>query len=103
MHPELKTLDKQLLDNRYKHHEEKRLNKIKLVQEKRRDIINTKPIDSQSKVLNSTLHDNSKSIGLIDPTSTAIRDEQKRLERLKNKQVILVLRVDLGAPKHDRH
>ncbi len=39
-HPELKVLDKYLQEYRYQHHEEKRLNRIKMATEKRSELIN---------------------------------------------------------------
>ena len=90
MHPEIKPLDKDLQNNRYTHNEEKRMDKIKMITEKRAELIkngfNTKSQMSQGLPKEkSNVLDESHS--LINPSSTAIKEEQKRLERLKNKQI----------------
>ncbi len=81
MHPEVKVLDKELQEGRYKHQEEKRIDRIKMAVEKRKEIMN----ESITKTSRSKNLDESSS--LINPSSTAIKEEQKRLERLKNKQI----------------
>jgi hypothetical protein len=48
-HPELKVLDKHLQDFRYKHHEDKRLNRIKMATEKRSELINN--LNNRVKIL----------------------------------------------------
>ena len=83
MHPDLKTLEKELQDNRYKHNEEKRADRIKMATEKRAELIKNGSLGI-SKEKTKTLDE---SHSLLNPSSTAIREEQKRLERLKNKQI----------------
>jgi hypothetical protein len=76
MHPDVRGMEKEIQENRYKHFEEKRSEKIKMAVEKRQELISQ--ISSPKSKENSTHF----SIG-----STAIKDEQKRFERIKNKQI----------------
>jgi trichohyalin len=87
MHPDLKLLDKELQDNRYKHQEDKRNNRISMAKERRAELIqnNFSPNSPTKKVNSKNLEGDS--VTLLNPGSTAIREEQKRLERLKSKQI----------------
>jgi hypothetical protein len=76
MYPDLRSLEKEIQENRFNHFEEKRIEKIKMAVEKRQELLSQK---SSSKSKENSTH---LSIG-----QTAIKDEQKRLERIKNKQI----------------
>ena len=90
MHPEVKALDKELQDNRFKHQEEKRVDRIKMAIDKRKELIQTGSATNSKINFNSKNNfDETNPIRDLNysPSSTAIREEQKRLERLKNKQI----------------
>lgn len=50
MHPELKTLEKELQNSRFNHQEEKRLNKIQMAIDKRAELMQTEQNPAQNKV-----------------------------------------------------
>lgn len=75
-------MDKELINIRYNHFEEKRKSYIELSKERRTQVISN---PGQFRENNS----DNKSTNLISG-STAVQEEQKRLERLKNKNVNII-------------
>ncbi len=83
MHPEVKVMDKEIQSSRFAHQEEKRQNKIQAAIEKRKMLI-----ENPALMLSKSIKFNDTSATTMkEPSSTAIRDEQKKLERMKNKQI----------------
>lgn len=87
-------MDKELINIRYNHHEDKRKKYLELAIKQRNDLI-AKPELFQSKNIehiqgkdNDNNDNNNSSLILIgNGCSTAVQEEQKRLERLRNKNV----------------
>lgn len=89
-------MDKELINIRYNHHEDKRKKYLELAIKQRNDLI-AKPELFQSKNIeyiqgrdndNNDNNNNNSSLILIgNGCSTAVQEEQKRLERLRNKNV----------------
>jgi hypothetical protein len=76
-----------LLNKRYEHYEEKRKSRIQLATEKRKELIESKKKDH---VVNMGM-----SHVVIDHGSSALKEEQRRLEKLRNKQVINIYLIFL--------